>query len=447
MGSFHKSSLRLVTGGSLALLLAATSASATLAQGGQESPDATDSGGPIMVWVDPPRVPAAELFKELYPEIEIEINQIAQIGTDATLQQQFALFNQAGEGWPDAIFFPSNDDIAWATSSQIDYARDLSQDIPEYLEGYSEGANGICNIDGGVRCARNDQAPDVLWYNKAFFDENGYAAPETWEEYRDLGIQIAEEHPGRISGFLGDVYAPSRYLWASGCPTNDRISETKVHIDPTDERCTRVVELVDEMIDGGAMTPAGIFGPEAPEVGPDLVMSPGALWWGNFLFRDTWQIPAGEMTAAKALRWADEDPGFTGNEGGGLWSVSTHITGEQLENTLEFLKFVTGDPRWQVELSTGMPAYGPVQAEWLEKAEADGYFADFDGLAEAFIDAGERVRGDFAYMLYNTGGIWQQTVTPVLTGEGTLGEAWDAFSNQLINEAKTFGYEVVDEDE
>ena len=50
-------------------------------------------------------------------------------------------------------------------------------------------------------------------------------------------------------------------------------------------------------------------------------------------------------------------------------------------------------------------------------------------------------------MLYNTGGIWQQTVTPVLTGEGTLGDAWEAFSNQLINEAKTFGYEVVDEDE
>ncbi len=446
MSSLHKGSTRVIAGSAMALLLAATSAGQVLAQG-QEDPDATDSGGAIMVWVDPPRVPAAEAFQTAYPDIPIEINQIAQIGTDATLQQQFVLFNQAGEGWPDAIFFPSNDDIAWATNSKINYARDLSELLPEYLEGYSEAANSPCNIDGGVRCMRNDQAPDVFWYNKAFFDENGYTVPATWEEYRDIGIQIATEHPGKISGFLGDVYAPSRYLWAAGCPTNDRISESKVHINPADDRCTRVVQLVDEMIAAGALTPSGIFGPEAPEVGPELVMSPGALWWGNYLFRDTWKIPADEMTATKALRWGDEDPGFTGNEGGGLWGVSTHITGEQLENTLEFAKFVTGDPRWQVELSTGMPAYGPAQDAWLEKQAADGYFAEWDQVAEAFKDAGDRVRGDFAYMLYNTGGIWQQTVTPIVTAGGNLSDAWEAFANQLTNEAKTFGYEVVDEDE
>ena len=198
------------------------------------------------------------------------------------------------------------------------------------------------------------------------------------------------------------------------------------------------------MIGAGALTPVGIFDPNAAELGPNLVMSPGALWWGNYLFRDTWKIPAGEMTAAPALRWSDEDPGFTGDEGGGLWAVSTHITGKQLENALEFAKFVTSDPRWQVELSTGMPAYGPVQDAWLEKQSQDGYFADWDGTAAAFKDAGDRVRGNHAYMLYNTGGIWSKTVTPVLTAGQNLSDAWDAFGNQLINEAKVFGYEVVD---
>lgn len=447
MGSMHSRSARAVAGGAVALVLVTAGAGQVLAQGGQEDPNATDSGGAIMVWVDPPRVPAAEAFQAAYPDIPITINQIGQIGTDATLQQQFALFNQAGEGWPDAIFFPSNDDIAWATSSKIDYARDVSELLADYLTGYSAAANGPCLIDGGVRCMRNDQAPDVFWYDTKFFAENGYAVPTTWEEYRDLGIQIATDHPGKISGFLGDVYAPNRYLWASGCPTNDRISESKVHIDLADDRCTRIVQLLDEMIAAGAMTPVGIFGPEAPEVGPDLVMSPGALWWGNYLFRDTWKIPAGVMTAAPALRWADEDPGFTGNEGGGLWAVSTHITGKQLENTLEFAKFVTGDPRWQVELSTGMPAYGPVQDAWLEKQAADAYFADWDTTAAAFKDAGDRVRDGYDYMLYNTGGIWQQAVTPVLTAGGDLSDAWGAFGNQLVNEAKTFGYEVVDEAE
>ena len=50
--------------------------------------------------------------------------------------------------------------------------------------------------------------------------QNGYTVPKTWEEYGDLAVKIAKEHPGKISGFTGDAYAPDRYLWASGCPTN-----------------------------------------------------------------------------------------------------------------------------------------------------------------------------------------------------------------------------------
>mgnify|MGYP001817421007 CR=1 FL=1 len=446
MGSLHHGSTRLLAGGSLALVLAATSAAGVMAAG-EESPNATDSGGAIMVWVDAPRVPAAEAFAEAYPDIPFEFNQIQGNVGSTELQQQFALFNQAGEGWPDAIFFPSNDDIAWATSSQIDYARDLSEIMAEYLEGYSEAANSPCNIDGGVRCVRNDQAPDVLWYNAKFFDENGYTVPETWEEYGELAIQIANEHPGKISGFLGDAYAPDRYLWASGCPTNHRLSESEVHINMSDPRCERVLSAVDPMIEAGALTATGIFDPNAAVEGPDLVMSPGALWWGNYLFKDTWKIPAGEMSAAKALRWSDEDPGFTCNEGGGLWAVWTHITGEQLANTFKFAEFVTGDPRWQVELSTGMPADGPAQDPWLEKQAEVGYMADFDAVAEAFKDAGDRVRGEHAYMLDNTGGFWSQTVTPVLRDGGTLSDAWGAFGDRLVNEAKTFGYNVVDSSE
>ena len=152
MGSLHNGSARLLAGGSMALLLAATSATAVLAQGGQEDPNATDSGGAIMVWLDPPREAAAAPFQEAYPDIPFEWNPVKQIGTDATLQQQFVLFNQAGEGWPDVIFFPSNDDIAWATSEQIDYARDLSGLIPEFLEGYPEGVNRFCEREYGTQC-------------------------------------------------------------------------------------------------------------------------------------------------------------------------------------------------------------------------------------------------------------------------------------------------------
>ena len=92
--------------------------------------DATDSGGRITVWVDPPRVPAVNAFQQAFPDIPVEVNTINGNVGSTELQQKFVLFNQAGKGWPDAIFFPSNDDIAWATSSKINYVRDLRPTWP-----------------------------------------------------------------------------------------------------------------------------------------------------------------------------------------------------------------------------------------------------------------------------------------------------------------------------
>ena len=285
----------------------------------------------------------------------------------------------------------------------------------------------------------------MFWYNKKLFDEWGYTPPTTWEEYQDLGIKIATEHPGYISGFLGDAYAPDRYLWASGCPTNDRLSETKVHINTSDPKCKRVVDLIDKMVAAKALSPVGIFDPNAAEVGPKLAMSPGAVWWGNYLFRDTWKIPAGEMTATAPIRWSDEDPGFTGDEGGGLWGVSSPHQGQAAREHPDLRQV-----RHQRPALAGRALHGP-----------PGLHGSPAGLARqgrqrtatspttrprhaAFVAAGNAVRGNHYYMLYNTGGIWSKTVTPVLTAGKDLSAAWEAFGTQLVNEAKTFGYEVVD---
>ncbi len=410
--------------------------------GGNAAPEKTDSGGPITVWVDPPRVPAAEAFEKAHPEIDVTINQIDGTVGGKSLQQQFAQFNQAGEGWPDAIFFPSNDDIAWATGAQIDYAADLGDLLPEVIEGYDEAVLAPCDIDGQIRCLRNDAAPDVFWYNKTFFDANGYDLPTTWEQYADLAVRIAEKHPGKISGFTGDAYAPDRYLWASGCPTNERLSETEVHIDLGDPACQRAKDLLSTMVDGQALSPRGIFDADAAKVGKDLVMSPGAAWWGDYLFNQTWKIPAGEMSAVEPLAWEGESEPATGNEGGGLWGVSNHIEGKQLENTLEFARFVATDPAWQVELSTGLPAYGPVQAAWADKQAKADYFADNDTTFAAMKAAISYVQPDHAYMLYNTGSVWTETVAPALVDGKSADEAWGAFESELVSQAEALGYTI-----
>ena len=159
--------------------------------------DATDSGGPITVWVDPPRVPAVNAFMKAYPDIPVEVNTINGNVGSTELQQKFALFNQAGTGWPDAIFFPSNDDIAWATSSK-DQLRPGHQRRPGRRASPSTRTSVIeqCRIDGKFRCLRNDAAPDVLWYDAELFEQWGYEPPTTWEQYEQLSLTIAVEHPG-----------------------------------------------------------------------------------------------------------------------------------------------------------------------------------------------------------------------------------------------------------
>lgn len=410
---------------------------------GTDTGTQTDSGGKITVWVDPPRVPAAEAFQEAYPDIEIDVVQIDGTVGGQTVKQAFANFDTAGAGWPDAIFFPSNDDIAWATNSTSNYAADLTDLLPDVIEGYDPAVLSFCDFDGQIRCLRNDAAPDVFWYNKSFFDANGYSLPTTWEEYGDLAVKIAAEHPGKISGFLGDAYAINRYLQGADCPTNDRVSETEAHINLSDPNCVRATELLTTMYDGGALSTQGIFDGDAAAAGVNLVMSPGAVWWGNYLFRDTWKIAAGEMSAVAPLTWEGESSPTAGNEGGGLWGVSSHITGKQLENALTFATFVATDPAWQVELSTGLPGYGPIQDAWLAKLADDAYFADIPTTQEAFKAAASAV-APYTYMLYDTGSVWTETVSPALIAGKSVDDAIKAFGEELVNKAKSIGYTVVE---
>ncbi|MFV0463786.1 MAG: ABC transporter substrate-binding protein [Nostocoides sp.] len=405
--------------------------------GGASSADA----GPLTVWVDAARVPAVEAFQKAHPEVKIEVNNISNTGGSSGLKQQFALFNQAKEGWPDVIFFGGIDDIAWAASSEIDYAKQLEGVIDQsVLDGYTKAAQAPCTQGKGTVCLRNDQAQDVLWYNKKLFDQWGYTVPTTWAQYEDLSLKIATEHPGYYTGLVGDALSTNRYLWASGCPTNELIEGKKIRIATGDAKCTRVVNMLDKLISAGVVSAGGAFDSDvATKVGPKLVMNQAATWWGAYMFRDTFKVPAGEMAVAPPLTW-DGEAG-TGNEGGGLWVMSSHIADAKVEAAKTVMQFMVSDPAYAVEIGPTFPAYGGVQQAWLDKQAKDGYVANPADMATVFIDAGKVVR-PYSLLQYNTGDIWTQTVVPELLKKTPLSKAWNTFSDHLVNEAKTLGYEV-----
>jgi multiple sugar transport system substrate-binding protein len=401
----------------------------------------TDSGGKITVWVDAPRVPAADAFKKAYPNIPINIVQIDSTVGATTTEQHFAQFDAAKKGWPDAIFFPSNDDVAWA--SKTGYTANMSKDTPDLVAGYTKTALASCFIGGVYQCLRNDAAPDVFWYNAALFKQWGYTVPTTWADYESLAVKIAQDHPGYISGFTGDAYAPNRYLWASDCPTNVQVNATTVQINFQDPKCTRAQDLLSTLVGAKALSSDGIFDADATTAGQKLVMSPGAAWWGNYLFETTWKLPKGTMQAAPGLTWPGSSTVQMGDEGGGLWGMSSHIKGKELTNAETFMKFVASDPRWEVDLSTGLPAFTAEQAPWVAKQESDDFYFDTKATLATFAPAINTVPGDYSYLLYDTGGEWTSTIAKDLAGGKDFATAWSDFSTDLVSKAKAAGYTVV----
>ncbi|HEY5319407.1 MAG TPA: ABC transporter substrate-binding protein [Galbitalea sp.] len=420
----------------LALSGCSTGSATTKSAGNQ-----TDSGGKITVWVDAPRVPAADAFKKAHPEIPINIVQIDSTVGGTTTQQHFAQFDAAKKGWPDAIFFPSNDDVAWA--AKTGYTADMSKDTPDLVAGYTKTALASCLIDGKYQCLRNDAAPDVMWYNATLFKQWGYTVPTTLADYESLAVKIAKDHPGYISGFTGDAYAPNRYLWASDCPTNVSVNATTVQINLKDPKCTRAESLLTNLTDAKALSADGIFDADATTAGQKLVMSPGAVWWGNYLFEQTWKLPKGTMQAAPGLSWPGSSTIQMGDEGGGLWGMSSHIKGKELKNAETFMKFVVSDPAWQVKLSTGLPAFTAMQQPWLTKQASDDFYADTKATLATFAPAINTVPGDYSYLLYDTGGEWTSTVAKDLAAGKPFSTAWTDFGTDLVAKAKAAGYTVV----
>ncbi len=402
------------------------------------------STGPLVLWVDAPRVSAVKAFEKAYPNIKVQMNLVNDnIGNDQ-LEGKFQLFNRTGSGWPDAIFFPTNSDIAWASSPQIGYTANLTNLVPKSIQnGYAKSAIWPCLIGGKLMCLRNDDAADVLWYNAKLFKQWGYTPPTTWPQYEALGLKIAKQHPGYYVGTLGTSYAFDRYFWGSECPANSIVGPNKLLIDLQSPNCMRMVNLLDQLLKAKVIATAGLFTSQmATKIGPKLVMTPGATWYGVFEFQDAFHTPPGQITAGMPLVWPDQN--VTGDEGGGLWGVSSHISGQLLKNALTFVEFVTTNPKNQVDLVPTLPAYGPDEVPWLDRnVQQSNYFADKQAMIHNMVAATKMVWRGHPYTQFSPDGVWDNVVAPALVRGETLAQIWPTYQAQLVNYAHLYNYQVV----
>ena len=270
------------------------------------------------MWVDASREPAIEAFQAKYPDIDVNVETYdGNASGSGSFQTKIALFDQAGEGWPDVVFSTQNNDASWAskeTNGVQAFAAPVNKGWfdQDFLDGFTPGSLDPLTVDGTVYGLRNDLAQSVFWYDQALFDQFGYEIPTTWEEYEQLSDKLAAEHPGYILGSVGDAFLGMLvYYWGAQAPVFQLDGDT-FSSDISAENSQKMTELLDHMVANGTLTKDSVFSSDFVQKyqGKALGM-PGPVWFTGALFQnpDSLNVPAGQIGAGAPLHWEGEEIG------------------------------------------------------------------------------------------------------------------------------------------
>ena len=425
-----------------ALVLAGASACGSSGGGGSVADgftQAPQTGGTLTVWVDSSRLPAAQLYQKEHPSVKMDIvTYDGDANGSNYLQTKVGLFNRTGSGWPDVVFSSQNNETTWAVSEG--FAAPLNKGlIPQStLANWATNANQPCTVDGTVYCLRNDLAQTVLWYNAKLMKQWGYSVPTTWQQYEQLGKQVAAQHPGYIVGSAGDNFAPEIFMWASKCGANQITGPKAVTVDTTSAECTRMASVLDTLLANGTMSKSSVFSSDFDKnEASKVLMLPGPNWYGGALFQSTFKTPAGQVAAAPMPQWPGESPSV-GNVGGGTWLLSAHS--KNVKAAADFLTWVTTSNDYQGKLAPGYPAYAPAAKAWLANQAASGYYAD--DISSVLETAADQVWPGWGYGQFSQEAIWAAAVLPGMNSGKTISSQLASWQSQVVNYATADGYQV-----
>jgi ABC-type glycerol-3-phosphate transport system substrate-binding protein len=400
----------------------------------------------ITIWVDAPRLPGAKLYAQI---MKNKVNVKVELKAQGELVQKVSLFNRVKKGWPDVVFGPPNDVSVLRDAKN---ARALNDLAPASFWADMKAGNAWClGEDGKYYCVKNDLAQTVLWVNTKLMKDFGYTVPKTMDEFEKIGLDIAKNHPGYSLGALGAQGAYSSYLWPSQCPVNQATSAVKVKIAPSSPKCTRATTLLNKLIQAGVMSTSAPWDADFLETygKPNkVVMTIGPSWFGEFVIRPagSWAVPAGQITAAPMPLWAGEKVNYSGEWGGGIYTVSPHS--KFPKEALAFAIFMVSDKRNVVDVanpdgSKGAPTF-PASAKgnalWKAKVSSDPYYASDP--YPAMLDASKKIFSGEKPVSYDSNSAMEGTFSNELKKSKNAQTALEAFATYATNLAKQLGYQV-----
>jgi multiple sugar transport system substrate-binding protein len=379
-------------------------------------------------------------YQKTHPNVKLNI---VTYNGDANgsnyLQTKIELYNKAGSGWPDVVFSEEYNDAAWSTQGNIDWLAPVNHGlVPQStLDNFAPNALAPCTVNGNVYCLRNDIGQNVLWYNAKLMEQFGYQVPTTWEQYEALGAKVAKQHPGYVTGSVGDPWTPEVYFWAAQCPANS-VSGNDVRIDTSNANCKKMASVLDAGIANKSITTQSAFASSfLKQYSKKTLMLVGPSWYGQYVFHAALKVPAGEVAAGAPLTFAGQSTPTTGDVGGGIWMVSKHS--KNLKAAAALTEYMSTSNAYQLTAAT-YPAYKPAATAWLAAQAKQNYFAS--DVSKVFTQAANEIWSGWGTTRYSQENIWAASGVPELTEGKTITSLLGTWQTAIENQARTFDYQV-----
>ncbi len=397
-------------------------------------PNATPA---ITIWVDATREGPATAYAD---SVKGKVDVTVEVRDTNNLVADIALANKADSGWPDLVFGGQPNAIAQLRDPANGFAAPLDDLLSSDFLGGFGAANGVCEYDGATYCVKNDLAQTVLWYDTKIFSDLGLTVPTTFDEFATTAKTLAAA--GYVSGALGANALYAGFFESSGCTFTDLDAKSNtVVVNPKADECQRVVDLVQPLVDAGALDTRSPFDAgfvaDVAQKGK-VAMQIGPSWFGDFVYTptDSWAVPAGTTSAAAMPAWGS-DKAYSGQWGGGIWAVSSHSDYKQA--AADALQWMLTD---ETAVASGptFPAYGPSAAVWGAKTSANPFYAD--DIIPVFEAQAALVNPKTKGVLYDIDTALNANLSTLVTNGSSIQDALTSFAENVTNLAKESGYTV-----
>ena len=393
----------------------------------------------LLVWSDATRVPAFERYQKTHPNAALRVVTV----DPNTIVAKIRVAMMARAEVPDIIFITSINIPAQLTSRGANYLLDLTPLVPKAtLDGFATDALTPCWIAGKLVCLRNDIAQNVFWYDGKAFHDFGYEVPTTFEEFETLGLRVAKEHPGYVLGTATEPYLLMSLFFASNCPVGFPVAgqADTLHVDLSAPECLRVARLVDKLVAAGSLSKLGAFEPGYADIARSgkLLGMIGPSWFGDYIYKPSFKIPAGRTAAAMPFRWEGASRVWTGAWGGGSFGASQKV--EDPKAAADLLLWLTTDAGNQAE-DPGYPAYRAAAETWSRKVAADPFFAS--DVTPALRGAAELVNPDHVGLRFELSDAFAKVATDQIKQGNSLEAVLPQLQQEIVSAARAARYKVV----